>query len=58
MTPSRSTNAESSKEELESCVRKAKQKQIEYMYQILKMRFGPTNQNVKWTPVIPSPVSS
>ena len=60
MTLTRSTNPESSEEELESCVRKAKQ--VEYQIRDgmpgLKMRFGPTNRNVKWTPVIPSPVSS
>ena len=59
-TPTRSTKAEWSEEELESCVRKAKQ--VEYQIRDgmpgLKMRFGPTNWNVKWTPVISSPVSS
>jgi len=57
MTP---TKPETIDKELESCVRKAKQ----VVYQVqdgtprLKMRFGLTNRNVKWTPVIPSPVSS
>ena len=60
MTTARSTKAESSDEELKICVWKAKQ----VVYQIrdgmpgLKMRFGPTNRNIKWTPVTPSPVSS
>ena len=57
MTP---TKPETIDKELESGVWKAKQ----VVYQVqdgtprLKMRFGLTNQNVKWTPVIPSPVSS
>ena len=57
MTP---TKSEMSDEELESGAWKAKQ----VVYQVrdgtprLKMRFGLTNRNVKWTPVIPSPVSS
>ena len=38
MTPTRSTNAESSEEELEFCVRKAKQVE----YQILDVRQGYT----------------
>ena len=48
MTPSKSTKAESSEEELESCVRKAKQveNQIRDGTPGLKMRFGSTNQNV------------
>jgi len=56
----RSTEAESSEEELETCVRKAKQvvDQIRNGMPGLKMRFGPTNRNIKWTPVTPSPVSS
>ena len=60
MTTARSTKAESSEEELETCVWKAKQ----VVYKIrdgmpgLKMRFGPTNRNIKWTPVTPSPISS
>ena len=63
MTPTRSTNAESSEEELESCVWKAKQ--VEYQIRdgmpghemaCQGTRWGlPTNWNVKWTPVIPSP---
>ena len=55
MTPARSTKGKSSEEELEPCVQKTKQ--VEYQIQDgipgLKMRFGPTNRNVKWTPVIP-----
>ena len=55
MTTAWSTEGESSEEELTSCVRKAKQ--VVYQTQDgmpgLKMRFGPTNRNIKWTPVIP-----
>ena len=60
MTTARTTEAESSEEELETCVWKAKQ----VVYQIrdgmpgLKMRFGPTNRNIKRTPDTPSLVSS
>ena len=60
MTPTRSTNPESSEEEFDSSVQKANQ--VEYQIPNgmpgLKMRFGSTNWNVKWTLVIPGPVSS
>ena len=60
MTPTRSTNPEFSEEEFDSSVQKANQ--VEYQIPNgmpgLKMRFGSTNRNVKWTLVIPSPVFS